>query len=158
MSCHVIKRASLTVSPGIQIPIIIANQCSGSPLMWSCYNPSTPSSPQHAQDPITRAQVPAPTSPPMGSLAVVFSAGVWLPRRSALFKSMNGRGITTCFLYGGVCWAETRPPPCRGKTGDTAPHELFLNHPGNPQLTDRSNGSHPGTPFLHPLPISPGTH
>lgn len=56
-SSHVIKRASLTVRPGI--PIIIANQCSGvHHLCGVVTNPSIRILPRHAQDPITTSQVP----------------------------------------------------------------------------------------------------
>lgn len=139
-SSHVIKRASLTVSPGI--PIIIANQCSGVHHLCGVVTiRASTSSPACAQDPITRTQVPSPTSPAMAGLAVVFSAGRWLPRRSAhsnpLYIYITDGAFRRAILYGGVCSAETRPPPCRGKSGDTAPQELFVNHPGS-QLTDRS--------------------
>jgi hypothetical protein len=102
-SSHVIKRASLTVSPGI--PIIIANQCSGVHHLCGVVTiRASASSPACAQDPITRTQVPSPTSPAMAGLAVVFSAGRWLPRRSAHSNPLcNGRGIPTCsFIRGGM--------------------------------------------------------
>jgi hypothetical protein len=56
-SSHVIKRASLTVSPGI--PIIIANQCSGVHHLCGVVTiRASTSSPARAQDPITTSQVP----------------------------------------------------------------------------------------------------
>lgn len=56
-SSHVIKRASLTVSPGI--PIIIANQCSGVHHLCGVVTiRASTSSPACAQDPITTSQVP----------------------------------------------------------------------------------------------------
>lgn len=110
-----------------------------SPLMWSCYNPSIHILPcmrprPHNHVPSSTRRVPLWRAWPE---CLALADGCLGGQPTQIHKIITDGAFRRALLYGGVCSAETRPPPCRGKSGDTAPQELFLNHPGS-QLTDRS--------------------
>ncbi len=92
----IIKGASLTVFRSI--PLTAQSLCWFSAYAELC--PRVSHHPPHAQDPITRSQIPDPESR-YGRPRRKFSAGCRLPRRSAHSNPLTDEALRRVFLYGG---------------------------------------------------------